>query len=71
MIKVRCHTNLDSHQMESWPRELSCKPAIGESMRAHSGKRLTIVDICHSHDDVGPYLYIELYHNRPANTGPR
>ncbi len=64
-IKVSCFTNLDQYSMEEWPREMACRPVVGDWVVAKSGKRLVIVSIDHCfnfNDSHGhPYLRVELY----------
>ena len=70
MIMVTCFTNLDDFRGERWPTRLTCKPVVGEKVRARSGKQLTIVAITHVerfNDTLGEtenYLEIELHKGR-------
>ena len=68
LIPVHCFTNLDDFRQEKWPDTMTCRPLVGDSVSADSGKRLKIVRITHmpgrhrsgisSH---GPYLKLELH----------
>ena len=63
MIDCFCHTNLDNYNSETWPKEVSCKPLVGESMQSIDKKSvLKIVSIthCHNTNTGGPFLRIEL-----------
>ena len=76
MIKVEFKTNLDHPRSYSWqfPKEVCCKPEIGDLVEAKDGTLLKVCSITHSertenqsnldyvrHDEIViPYLIVEL-----------
>lgn len=48
-IPCQCHTNLDDYQRYEWPKELACRPIVGDCIQTLDGKKaLKIVRITHS-----------------------
>jgi len=69
MIRVRCRTNLDDYRGKSWPTIFTCRPILGDLVRAECGAVLKIRGITHAkckEDLLDPhitgqnYLIIEL-----------
>lgn len=49
MVTVTCFTNLDLKPCEEWPRELPCRPVVGDKIRSshnwgsyHEARHLTL-----------------------------
>ena len=47
MYRVNCFTNLDDCANEEWPPEFVCRPRVGDTVQAVSGRALKIVQIIH------------------------
>ncbi len=47
MINVACFTNLDAYKPEKWPRQLACRPQVGDTVESDTGKRLKVIQIIH------------------------
>lgn len=71
-IPVKCSTNLDDFTGEKWPRLMACRPQVGDSVAAASGKTLKVVRIIHGERAVKgsdgqntgayePYVEVELW----------
>lgn len=56
MIKVRCFTNIDKYQSCVWPTEMVCRPEIGDTVEAESGKQLRVVAVTHT-TEIGDSRY--------------
>jgi len=62
MIYAKCFTNLDDYSIDKWPTKFTCRPQVGDSVESKRGRRLKIVHITHSMNNVGdPLLFIELH----------
>lgn len=65
MILVHCHTNIDQYRCERWPREMCCRPQIGDSVESESGKVLKVCQITHRMGELNgqtyPMLFVELH----------
>jgi hypothetical protein len=68
MIRIQCHIKSDDYIGEIWPKEISCRPSIGDKIQSKNDKVLTISDIMHSYGylfdnedgEEKPYLKITL-----------
>ena len=63
-IPVLCFTNVDEFKNEDWPREMVCRPMVGDMVESASGKQLRVVQVAHSlsphRSEPTPLLKVEL-----------
>jgi hypothetical protein len=69
-IHVICRTNLDAFARETWPKQMACRPVVGDSVESDSGKVLRVIGVTHCTAPVprpaphppypGPVLKVEL-----------
>lgn len=46
-IHVICRTNLDAFSRETWPKEMACRPVIGDTVESTAGKVLQVIGVTH------------------------
>lgn len=46
-IHVICRTNLDAFAREAWPKEMACRPVVGDRVESTAGKVLQVVGVTH------------------------
>ncbi|KKL72051.1 hypothetical protein LCGC14_2088810 [marine sediment metagenome] len=51
-IHVICRTNLDAFARETWPKEMACRPVVGDMVESAAGKVLRVIGITHSYGEV-------------------
>lgn len=66
-VSVFCFTNIDDFKHEEWPREMVCRPVVGDYVRSQGGQQLKVIQVTHliAHDqltDPAPLLKVELNH---------
>ena len=44
-MEINCHTNLDLNFSETWPKELPCRPMIGDIITSSTGLELEVVRV--------------------------
>jgi hypothetical protein len=44
-MEIICHTNLDLYPNEHWPKELPCRPMVGDIITSSTGLELQVVRV--------------------------
>jgi hypothetical protein len=62
-MKVQCFTNIDKYRDHHWPREMVCRPEIGDKVASQEGMRLQVVSLTHcgASERSFEYLLVELH----------